>query len=64
MKKKNKNNFKKPRVEEPYGNSYIIESEPINRGINNLKSKYVKKYSPKRNQIVLKLSSKIKHKNV
>lgn len=54
MKKKNKNNFKKPRLEDIYSSQnseYIIKSEPIQKGINNLKSKYFAESSYNNNNI-------------
>jgi len=39
MKRKNRNNFAKRKIEESRG-EFIIQSEPIRRGIDNLKNKY------------------------
>lgn len=39
MKRKNRNNFAKRKIEESRG-EFIIQSEPVRKGIDNLKSKY------------------------
>ena len=40
MKKRNKNQFGKRKLDDTANNDFVIKSEPLQRGINNLKSKY------------------------